>query len=82
MTTAVDRRAAGACPQSALRRELNFVQLATLAELSHFGWELKFIRRKPFQAPVAVVFSPDNGRFGVLKADGSLNMESGLELRA
>ena len=39
-----------------LKRELNEDQLITLRGLEQFGWELKFIRRPPFLAKVAVVF--------------------------
>ena len=34
---------------SALKRLLNEAQLLTLRGLEQFGWELKFIRRVPFQ---------------------------------
>jgi hypothetical protein len=55
--------------------------LVTLTELEHFGWELKFIRRKPFQPPIPVVFDADRKRFAVLDEDGSLNLEPGFEIR-
>ena len=66
---------------SALKRELNEAQLGTLQGLEHFGWELKFVRRRPFQEPVAVVFDGDRKKFAVLEADGTLNENPGFEIR-
>ena len=66
---------------SVLKRELNQDQLDTLNNLEHFGWELKFVRRKPFQPPVAVVFDGDRKKFAVLEVDGSLNENPGFEIR-
>ena len=64
-----------------LKRELNDAQRDTLQSLEHFGWELKFVRRKPFQPPVAVVFDGDRKKFAVLELDGSLNESPGFEIR-
>jgi len=66
---------------SVLKRELNDAQLATLNGLEQFGWELKFVRRKPFQPPVPVVFDGDRKHFAVLEADGTLNENPGFEIR-
>ncbi len=49
--------------------------------LEQFGWELKFVRRKAFQPPVAVVFDGDRKHFAVLEPDGSLNENPGFEIR-
>ena len=49
--------------------------------LEQFGWELKFVRRKPFQPPVAVVFDGDRKSFAVLEPDGSLNENPGFDIR-
>jgi hypothetical protein len=64
-----------------LKRDLNGPQLETLQALEHFGWELKFVRRKPFQAPIAVVFDGDRKKFAVLETDGSLNENPGFDIR-
>jgi hypothetical protein len=64
-----------------LKRELNAVQLETLQGLENFGWELKFIRRKPFQPKIAVVFDGDRKKFAVLELDGRLNENPDLEIR-
>lgn len=66
---------------SVLKRQLNDAQLLTLRGLESFGWELKFIRRKPFQEPIAVIFDGDRKTFAVLEADGSLNESPSFEIR-
>ena len=79
--TEMERRKALKELSSVLKRELNEAQLSTLQGLEQFGWELKFVRRKPFQAPIAVVFDGDRKSFAVLEADGSLNENPGFEIR-
>jgi hypothetical protein len=64
-----------------LKRELNEAQRDTLRSLEAFGWELKFVRRTPFQPPVAVVFDGDRNKFAVLELDGTLNESPGFEIR-
>ncbi|MEO6172090.1 MAG: hypothetical protein ABIP02_03140 [Arenimonas sp.] len=64
-----------------LKRELNEDQLMTLRGLEQFGWELKFIRRPPFQPNVAVVFDGDRKSFAIIEADGSLNEKNELNIR-
>ena len=64
-----------------MSRELNAVQAAVLAELEHFGWELKFIRHPLFQEAVPVVFDPDRSHYAVLRADGSLDEHPGFDIR-
>lgn len=77
----IERRKSQRELSSVLKRELNDAQLSTLQGLEHFGWELKFVRRKPFQAPVAVVFDGDRKNFAVLELDGILNENPGFEIR-
>lgn len=64
-----------------LKRQLNSDQRITLSELERYGWELKFIRRRPFQEPVPVVFDGDRKKFAVLLADGTLDENPGFEIR-
>ena len=64
-----------------LKRELNEAQLETLASLERFGWELKFVRRPPFQPSVAVVMDSEQKSLGVLESDGTLNESADLTLR-
>jgi hypothetical protein len=44
----------------------------TLHELERFGWELRFIRRVPFQESIAVVVDGDRKSYSILKTDGTL----------
>jgi hypothetical protein len=77
-----DRRSGYKELSSVLKRQLNDAQLLTLRGLEAFGWELKFIRRKPFQEPIAVIFDGDRKTFAVLEADGSLNESPSFEIRS
>ena len=77
----IERRKSQRELSSVLKRELNDAQLSTLQGLEQFGWELKFVRRKPFQPPVAVIFDGDRKNFAVLEIDGSLNENPGFEIR-
>jgi len=79
--TEMERRKAAKELSSVLKRELNAAQLETLQGLEQFGWELKFIRRKPFQPSVAVVLDGDRKQFVVLELDGSLNEHPGFDIR-
>jgi hypothetical protein len=79
--TDIERRKALRELSSVLKRDLNDAQLSTLQGLEQFGWELKFVRRKPFQPPIAVVFDGDRKNYAVLELDGSLNENPGFEIR-
>ena len=65
----------------ALEKELSFDQLVTLRDLERFGWELKFIRRPPFQPPIPVIFDPDRKHYAVIRPDGSLDEAESLNIR-
>jgi hypothetical protein len=77
-----ERRSGNRELSSVLKRQLNDAQLMTLRGLESFGWELKFIRRKPFQEPIAVIFDGDRRKFAVLESDGSLNESPAFEIRS
>jgi hypothetical protein len=77
-----ERRRAIKAQQAALRRELNEAQQLTLAGLEQFGWELKFVRRPMFQAPVPIVFDGDRRKYAILEPDGTLNENPGFKIRA
>jgi len=66
---------------SALKRELNESQLATLYSLERYGWELKFIRRPLFRQSIAIAFDADRKTFAVLEPDGTLNENPGFDIR-
>jgi hypothetical protein len=66
---------------SSLRGQLNEDQLLELATLERFGWELKFIRRPPFQKSIAVVYDSETRRYAVLKEDGELDDHPSFTIR-
>ncbi|MBA2238049.1 MAG: hypothetical protein H0W24_05020 [Lysobacter sp.] len=79
--TTSERRQSAKQLLRALKGELNEDQLETLATLERFGWELKFVRRPPFQPCVAVVMDSEQKSLGVLEPDGSLNESPRLDVR-
>ena len=76
-----ERRQDISAQSSVLRAQLNDDQLMTLRDLERFGWELKFVRRPPFQDAVPVVFDADRRTFCVLRPDGTLDDNPGLIIR-
>lgn len=67
--------------QLSLRAGLTPQQLDALATLEQFRWTLRYVRRPIFQTPIPIVFSPDDARFIVIEADGSINETPGFKLR-
>ncbi|GIX36187.1 MAG: hypothetical protein KatS3mg126_1966 [Lysobacteraceae bacterium] len=79
---ASNERRSGVMPRAAaLRRELNPAQLKTLQELETFGWELRFIRHRPFLEPTPVVTDRAGQTCVVIRSDGSLDEHPALSLR-
>ena len=76
-----ERRQDKPAQSNSLRAQLNEDQLMTLRDLERFGWELKFVRRPPFQDAVPVVFDADRKSFCVLRPDGTLDDSPGLNIR-
>jgi len=68
--------------QEALRAGLTPPQQVTLEALQIFKWELAFVRRPLFQAPVPVLVDRDRTRHVVIEEDGTLNENPTLRLRA
>jgi hypothetical protein len=64
-----------------LQGRLNEIQYLAVRRIEDFGWDLKFVRRENLKAPVVVVASQAGGQFGVLEADGRLNLQHGLKIR-
>ena len=77
----VERRKGVKDFSSMLKRELNHAQLTTLQGLEQFGWELKFVRRKPFHPPVFIVLDGDRKHYAVLESDGKLNEKPDFQIR-
>lgn len=61
------------------RAQLNDSQLETARELERFGWDLRFVRKKPFQPAVPVMFGDHS--FLCLREDGTMEDEPPMELR-
>jgi len=78
-----DRERRQPCPRpnAVLRAQLNEDQLMTLRELERFGWELRFVRRPPFQDLVPVVVDGDRRSYSILKADGAIEDNPAIKLR-
>lgn len=75
-----DRRRAEKERSTALKRQLNDAQLATLNTLERFGWEIKFIRREP-AGKIPVLFDPDARKYAVLGEDGELDESPRIAFR-
>ena len=73
MADTADRRVPQRTPASALKREINGAQLATLNTLERFGWDIKFVRRTVGGDPLVVLHDPDTHKYAVLQADGELD---------
>ena len=61
-----ERRKGYERPLRAMERELTDEQVVMLRQLESYGWELKFIRHVPFQAPPLVLFDSDRSHYAVL----------------
>ncbi|NOX43367.1 MAG: hypothetical protein GXP19_06500 [Gammaproteobacteria bacterium] len=64
-----------------VEEELSHPQLLSLRQIERFGWYLKFVRRPLFQERVAVVFSAEENKIGLLENDGKINMEPDIQVR-
>jgi hypothetical protein len=64
-----------------LREGLTHAQKHTLAELEHFSWALRWVRRPMFRDPVPIVFDRKRERFVVILPDGSIDEQPGIVIR-
>jgi hypothetical protein len=60
---------------------INPHQKRALRHIEKFGWQLHFVRKSLFQAPLIVIISAEGDRFATLEHDGRINMTSYTELR-
>ena len=74
-----ERRRPVSCTSKQLREQLNESQLETARDLERFGWDLRFVRKRPFQPAVPVMFG-DNS-FLCLHEDGTMEDEPPIALR-
>ncbi|WP_051412695.1 hypothetical protein [Pseudoxanthomonas sp. J35] len=56
-------------------------QRATVDTMREFHWELRFVRRPLFKAPIPVLFNRRGDRFVVLREDGEIDENPALKLR-
>ncbi|WP_236685895.1 hypothetical protein [Pseudoxanthomonas suwonensis] len=77
-----ERRRPQAAPEPAqLKDGLTPAQLSTLKTMEQFHWELRFVRRPLFQAPMPVLFDRGGTRYVVLQPDGSIDESPAVRLR-
>ena len=60
---------------------LNDLQKVILDKINKFGWSLKFVRRPSNEEPIVVIQDQDGKKIGVMKEDGEIDFETGIELR-
>ncbi len=53
----------------------------SLNSLSHFGWEVLFIRRPAFQDPLVVLLNSDGHSIGILGDDGKIQVDTDIVIR-
>lgn len=65
-----------------LQSLVNEVQYLAIRRIEDFGWDLKFVRRENLKTPILVVSDQSGKQLGVLEADGRLNLQHNLKIRA
>ena len=79
--TGTERRGRKPALPANLNSVLNPDQALALRKIENFGWQLAFVRQPLFEAPIAIVVSPDRNRYAVLEDGGQLNMEPAITIR-
>jgi hypothetical protein len=62
-------------------RYLNEMQMLALQSLEGFGWQLAFIRRPLFMAPLVMAQNSNATQFALLEEDGSVNLKPDIVFR-
>jgi hypothetical protein len=62
-------------------RYLNEMQMLALQSLEGFGWQLSFIRRPLFMAPIVMAQNSTATQFALLEEDGSVNLKPDIIFR-
>ena len=75
-----ERRHPVAQTMKQLRAKLNDAQLDMARELERFGWDLRFVRQRPFQPVVPVMYSCEE-TFLLLREDWTVDDAPQIELR-
>lgn len=64
-----------------LKEILNEAQRQALPGIEYLGWELRFLRKPLFQAPVLVVHNSNDGRIGIMDEDGRVRIQANIKVR-
>jgi hypothetical protein len=56
-------------------------QSTALPGIRYAGWDICFLRERPFMDPQVVIHNREDGRFGILDIDGSIRLPDGLRVR-
>jgi len=83
-----ERRSHAPADTRQMRQQLNHAQSAALQLLERLGWELRFVRQSPGEAPVRsptrlavpVIFAGD-ASWAVIRPDGSVDQAPRLKIR-
>ncbi|OUS02632.1 hypothetical protein A9Q90_09250 [Gammaproteobacteria bacterium 54_18_T64] len=76
-----DKRKGQAPIPKNLKDFLSADQRMSLNSLSHFGWEVLFIRRPAFKDPVVVLLNSDGHSIGILDEDGKIQVDTNIVIR-
>ena len=60
---------------------LNKAQLNALPGIQYAGWDICFLRERPYMDPEVVIHNREDGRFGILDIDGSIRAPDELKVR-
>ena len=71
-----EKRKGGISIPENLKEILNEAQWQALSGIKYSGWELRFLRKPVFQAPVLVIQNSCDGRTGILDMDGRIRIQN------
>ena len=60
---------------------LNQHQMRALCQIESFGWQLYYVRRPLFQAPVPRIISPEGDKVATIELDGRINLVPDSDVR-
>jgi hypothetical protein len=64
-----------------LRLRLSKPQLTALPGIQYAGWDICFLRERPFMDPEVVLYNREDSRFGIMDIDGSIRAPGELKVR-
>jgi hypothetical protein len=76
-----ERRRSHARIPDDLRFLLSKAQSTALPGIHYAGWDICFLRERPFMDPEVVIHNREDGRFGILDIDGSIRAPGELKVR-